>query len=88
MQKTNEIATWLSIFAVIVGGSVWVGSVASEVENTKATVAENKSQIDKIRDQVPADIAGMKSKIEAIENNVKDIKDTQQKILDEVRKQK
>lgn len=86
MTSANNLATWVAIAATVIGGGVWIGAVASDVQNTKVIATANTMQIDKLRDQVPADIASMKSKIEAIEGNVKEIKDSQKQILDEVRK--
>lgn len=88
MIRASDIATWASIIAVVVGGSVWVGGIASATDSNAQAIKEQTTQTDKLRETVPPAIARLDTKVEALQRDIDDIKRTQKEILDELRKKK
>lgn len=84
--NTNVIATWVTILSIVIGGSVWVGAIANDVQNTKDTVSSNTAQIDKLRNEGPPAIARLETQMGAIQDDVKEIKKSQDELLKEIRK--
>jgi type VI protein secretion system component VasK len=82
----NSVATWLSIAVIVVGGSMWVGALGSEVASNKVAAQENSQQTDKLRDTVPPAIAELKSQVATLQRDITEIKRTQEEILRELRK--
>lgn len=88
MIRATDVATWVSILVVVVGGGIWVGSTASETKSNAQTVTEQKVQTDKLRAEVPPAIARLDAKVEALQDDIEEVKRTQQQILEELRKKK
>lgn len=85
-MNANVVATWTTIISVILGGGIWVGSIASETANNKETISAVQAQTNKLRDEGPPAIARLEAQVGALQNDVRDVKSTQKEILDEVRK--
>jgi uncharacterized protein YlxW (UPF0749 family) len=85
-QHANAVATWLTILTMLVGGGIWVGTVASEVQNTKTHTAENRQQIDKLRNEGPPAIARLEAQVTEVQKDVEEVKRSQEEILRELRK--
>jgi hypothetical protein len=86
VRSANDIATWVTIFSVVIGGSIWVGALSAEVDSTKHSVVESRTQIDKLRSEGPPAIARLEEQSKAIQKDVDEIKRSQEEILREIRK--
>lgn len=84
----NTIATWGSIIALVLGGGIWVGSIASETASNKQTTTEVAAQVDKLRDAVPPAVAELRAQMSALQRDADEIKRMNQEILAELRKKK
>lgn len=86
MRFANAVATWATVLSIAIGGGMWVGSIASEVENNKTAIKRSDDQLDKLRNDGPPAIARLEEKTNALQRDVNDIKDSQSEILREIRK--
>jgi hypothetical protein len=86
MAHANTLATWLTIASIIVGGGIWVGSVASDLKSNEKNTVENKQQIDKLRNEGPPAIARLETEVKNLREDVGKVQDSQDEILRELRK--
>lgn len=86
MKYANEVATWMAILTAVIGGSVWVGAMASDVQNNKQAVEKTEQQIDKLRNDTPPAIARLETQVQDVQSDVRDVKESQKEILKELRK--
>lgn len=87
-MDANKLATWAAIATTVLGGGIWVGSQGSELASTKAVAEQTRAQVDKLRDEGPPAIAGLRAQVDALQRDIDDVKASQGEILNELRKKK
>lgn len=86
MRYANEIATWGAILSIMIGGGIWVGAQGSDTKANTAAIEKTVEQVDKLRNDTPPAIAVLQTQVSALATQIGEVKSTQEKILDEVRK--